>query len=168
MKRAIFPGSFDPVTEGHLDIIRRAAALFDRFYVAVMVNVDKKTLFTWEERVGMLRKATAELVNVEIVHSSGLLADFAASLGANTIVKGVRNSSDFDDEYQMALINSKLNPGLDTIFLPTRSQYMYLSSTAVRSVAGTGGDITGFVPNEIMGTVLEKTAEKRKQDRIGE
>jgi pantetheine-phosphate adenylyltransferase len=133
-----------------------------------MVNVDKKTLFTWEERVGMLQKATEALGNVEIVHSSGLLADFAASLGANTIVKGVRNSSDFDEEYQMALINSKLNPKLDTIFLPTSSRYMYLSSTAVRSVAGTGGDITGFVPEEIMGTVLDKIAEKRKQDRIGE
>lgn len=158
MKKAIYPGSFDPVTEGHMDVIRRACGFFDKLYVAVMVNVDKHTLFTCEERVDMLRKVTAEFGNVEVVHHDGLLADFAESLGVETIVKGIRNMSDFDIEYQMALINSRLNRKLDTIFFPSKSEYLFLSSTAVRSVAGTGGDITGFVPEAIKQTVLDKIA----------
>jgi len=166
MKKAIYPGSFDPVTEGHLDVIRRASGLFDKLYVAVMINVDKKTLFTCEERVDMLRTVTAGFENVEIVHHDGLLAGFAESLGACTIVKGIRNMSDFDIEYQMALINSKLNKKLDTIFFPSDSRYLYLSSTAVRSVVGTGGDITGFVPEVIRQAVLDKIAGIRiRQER---
>lgn len=166
MRTAIFPGSFDPVTQGHIDIIKRAASLFDRLVVAVMVNLDKQTLFSSEERVDMLRLATSGIENVEVVHSHGLLVDFADSIGACTIVKGLRNGSDFDNEYQMALINSKLNPKLETVFLSTKSEYMYLSSTAVRSVAGTGGDITGFVPEVVKGIVLEKIAQKRLEDRM--
>jgi pantetheine-phosphate adenylyltransferase len=168
MKTAIYPGSFDPVTEGHLDVIRRASGIFGKLYVAVMVNVDKKTLFTWRERVEMLKKVTSEFENVEIVHHDGLLADFAEKLGAEVIVKGVRGIGDFDIEYQMAQINSKLNPKLDTIFFPTRSRYLFLSSTAVRSVASTGGDITGFVPEAIRQFVLDRIAGTKTSDREGE
>lgn len=159
MKTAIYPGSFDPVTEGHVDIIRRASKIFDRLYVAVMVNADKKTMFSGEERVELLKRVISDIENVEVVRNDGLLADFADALGALTIVKGIRNVADFDGENQMALINSKLNPKLDTIFLPTSSPYMFVSSSAVRAVASAGGDITGFVPKEIIEMVYGKIAD---------
>ena len=163
MNAAIYPGSFDPVTEGHIDVIKRASGIFDRLYVAVMANVDKRTMFTADERVEMLKKSVAGFHHIEIVRSGGLLAEFAASLGVSTIVKGIRNMADFDSENQMALINAKLNPKLDTVFFPTRSEYMFLSSSAVRAVAIAGGDISGFVPAEIVADVRKKILDLKAQ-----
>lgn len=156
MRIAIYPGSFDPVNTGHLDIIKRAARLFDKLYVAVMVNVEKKTSFTWQERVDLLNRVVSGFSNVEVVSDGGLLAQFASSLGAKTIVKGIRNLSDFEAEHQMALINASLNNELDTVLLPADSRYMHVSSTAVRAVAAMGGDLTGLVPAEIIPDIKEK------------
>ena len=128
MRIAIYPGSFDPVTLGHLDIIRRASGLFDRLIVAVMHNQNKKPMFSVEERMEMLRRTTAGLPNVEIESFGGLLADYARRKNACVLVKGLRAVSDFEYEFQMALANRKLNADLDTVFLMTSSEYMYLSS----------------------------------------
>ena len=146
MKTAVCPGSFDPVTFGHLDIIRRAAGMFDRVIVAVMTNAAKQPMFTKEERVEFLRRATAGMENVEIDSFDGLLADYARQKNATVIVKGLRAMSDFEYEFQMALTNKKLNPDLETIFLTTTADYMFLSSSMVKQVAGFGGDISAFVP----------------------
>ena len=127
MKIAIYPGSFDPVTSGHLNIIQRAAKIFDKLIVCVMVNAGKNPMFTLEERVELIRRVTKSLPNVEVDSSSELLADYAKRRGSCVIVKGLRASSDFENEFQMALINHKINPELDTMFLPAESQYMYLS-----------------------------------------
>lgn len=162
MKTAIYPGSFDPVTEGHIDIIRRAAKLFDKLYVAVMTNVDKKTMFTGEERTEMIRLSVAGFNNVEVVLRDGLLAGYAAAAGSEYLVKGLRTVSDFESEFQMSLINKKLNPGLETVFLPANENHLYLSSSAVRSVAISGGDITGFVPEVIREKVLARAAERNE------
>ncbi len=149
MKIAVYPGSFDPVTLGHLDIIRRASALFDKLIVVVMHNVSKYPMFTAEERMHFLRRTTSGLPNVEIDGYSGLLADYAAKQGACTIVKGLRAVSDFDYEFSMALANRKLNAQVDTAFLMTSAEYMYLSSSMVKDIALHGGKITDFVPEEI-------------------
>lgn len=154
MKTAIYPGSFDPVTAGHLDIIRRAAGLCDQLIVAVMHNQAKKPAFSPEERCGMLRRAVSELPNVEVRMFSGLLADYAKQQGAETIIKGLRAVSDFEYEFQMALANRKLNPGLDTVFLMTSAEHMYLSSSIVKDIAAHGGDITGLVPDSIQDDIL--------------
>lgn len=149
MKMAIYPGSFDPVTLGHLDIIARAAALFDRLTVVVMHNVGKNPMFTAEERIAFLRRTTSHLPNIEIDGYTGLLADYAAKQGACTIVKGLRAVSDFEYEFQMALTNRKLNPNVDTAFLMTSAEYMYLSSSMVKDIALHGGRVSDFVPSEI-------------------
>lgn len=156
MRIAIYPGSFDPVNTGHLDVIRRAARLFDKLYVAVMVNVDKKALFSCEERVDLLRRVVSGFENVEVVSSGGLLAQFAAEIGAGTIVKGIRNTGDFESEHQMAIINSSLNHELDTVLFPADSRYFHVSSTTVRSVAVMGGDLSGLVPDEIIPDIKDK------------
>ena len=145
MKIAICPGSFDPITLGHLDIIRRAALLFDRLIVAVLVNPGKNPSFTAEERLDMIRRVVENIPNVEAECFDGLLADYARLKGAHTIVKGLRAVTDFEYEFQMALINRKLNPDTDTVFLTTSSQYMYLSSSMVKSIACFGGDIADYV-----------------------
>ena len=124
MNTAIYPGSFDPVTNGHLNIIQRAAKSFDKLIVCVMVNADKRPMFTALERVELLRRVTADIPNVEIAHSDRLLADFARERNCGVIVKGLRAMSDFEREFQMALINRKLNPGLDTMFLTAEHQFM--------------------------------------------
>ena len=134
MKTAIYPGSFDPVTSGHLNIIRRAANIFDRLIVCVMVNAGKNPMFTLEEREALIRRVTADLPNVEVDSSSELLADYARRRGSCVIVKGLRAGSDFESEFQMALVNRKLNPELDTMFLTADSQYRYLSSSMVKSL----------------------------------
>ena len=149
MKLAIYPGSFDPVTLGHLDVIERASALFDKLIVVVMHNVSKSPMFTVEERANFLRRTTSHLPNVEVDGFGGLLAEYAAKRGACTIVKGLRAVSDFEYEFQMALTNRKLNPNVDTVFLTTSAEYMYLSSSMVKDIALHGGRITDFVPAEI-------------------
>ena len=157
MKLAVCPGSFDPVTNGHLDIIRRAAALSDRVIVVVMTNASKHTLFSMEERVAMLRAATAELPNVEVYAYDGLLADYARQVGADAIVKGLRAVTDFEYEFQMALTNRQLHADAETVFLTTSADLMYLSSSVVKQVVQYGGDISGFVPASVLDAVLQKT-----------
>ena len=152
---AICPGSFDPVTLGHLDIIQRACKIFDKVIVAVPVNPSKKSSFTVEERMELLRIVT-EGLNVEIDSVDGLLADYAKAKGATAIVKGLRAISDFEYEFQMALTNKKLNPELETLFLSTSSEFMFLSSSMVKQVAGFGGDISHFVPECIADIITER------------
>lgn len=156
MKTAICPGSFDPVTLGHMDIIRRASKIFDKVIVAVMVNPAKKTAFTLDERVALLKKATAEMDSVEVVGFDGFLADLARKRGACAIVKGLRAVSDFEYEFQMALINQKLNNELETMFLTTQAQNMYLSSSMIKDIASFGGDISSFVPACILGDIQQR------------
>lgn len=156
MRIAIYPGSFDPVTLGHLDVIERAAKIFDKLIVAVMHNGAKKPMFNGEERIELLRKTTAHLSNVEIDGFGGLLADYTAQRGVCTIVKGLRAMSDFEYEFQMALANRKLNPAVDTTFLMTSSQFMFLSSSMVKDIARHGGAIDGFVPAVIQEEILER------------
>ena len=161
MRIAIYPGSFDPVTRGHLDIIKRAAKINDKLIVAVMHNQNKKPMFSVEERKEMLRRTTADLPNVEIESFGGLLADYAHSKNACVLVKGLRAVSDFEYEFQMALANRKLNAELDTVFLMTSSEYMYLSSSVVKDIAVHGGSVAGFVPDEIVQDIVRRT---RKED----
>lgn len=156
MKIGICPGSFDPVTLGHLDIISRAGKIFDHLIVAVLINPDKHTSFTVEERIDMLKRATAHMPKVEVVGFKGLLADYAKIRNATAIVKGLRALSDFEYEFQMALTNKKLNPKLETMFLTTQSEYMYLSSSIVRQVASFNGDISNFVPECILDDITKR------------
>ena len=155
-KIAICPGSFDPVTVGHLDIVTRAAKLFDEVIVVVMNNNAKNPIFTADERVEMLKKITATIDNVSVDCNDGLLAEYAKEKGASAIVKGLRAVSDFEYEFQMALTNKKLNPDVDTVFLTSKAENMYLSSSLVRQVGAMGGDISEFVPAEITEQVLKK------------
>ena len=159
MNTAIYPGSFDPVTNGHLNIIRRAAKSFDRLIVCVMVNHDKRPMFTAEERVELLRRVTADIPNVEIAHSDRLLAEFARERGCGVIVKGLRAMSDFEREFQMALINRKLNPGLDTMFLTAEHQFMYLSSSIVKEMGRYDADLREFLPEQIIDDFRSRLAE---------
>ena len=161
MKIAIYPGSFDPVTNGHLNIIRRAAHIFDKLIVCVMVNAGKKPLFSQEERTEMLRRVTRDLPNVEIDAAGELLATYAKRRGSCVVVKGLRATSDFENEFQMALINRKLNPRLDTMFLPSSAKYTYLSSSVVKEMAYYGADLSDFVPREIIDDVNEKMKSRR-------
>lgn len=156
MKTAICPGSFDPVTYGHIDIIKRAAKIFDKVIVGVLVNVEKKPWFTIEERTDLLKKTVGDIPNVEIVGFDGLLVDFAAKHNANVIVKGLRAVSDFEYEFQMALTNNKLNQNIETVFLTTSSENMYLSSSIVKQVGILGGDISPFVPECVRDEILER------------
>ena len=150
MKIAIYPGSFDPVTSGHLNIIRRASNIFDKLIVCVMVNSGKNPMFTLEERVDLIRRVTQDLPNVEVDHSDELLAEYAKRKGSCVIVKGLRAGSDFENEFQMARINHKLNPNLDTMFLTAESQYMYLSSSTVKELGSYDVDLSDFLPGEII------------------
>ena len=156
MKTAICPGSFDPITLGHLDIIQRASVMFDRVIVAVLINPGKNPSFSAEERLNMIRRVVADIPNVEAECFDGLLADYARLRNAQTIVKGLRAVTDFEYEFQMALINRKLNPQTDTVFLTTSSQHMYLSSSMVKSIACFGGDISDFVPECICDEICER------------
>lgn len=156
MKTAIYPGSFDPITLGHLDIIQRAAALFDKLVVVVMHNQNKRPVFTPEERVDMIQRVVKDLPNVEVRLHAGLLADYAGAVGACTIVKGLRAVSDFDSEFQMALANRRLNPQVDTAFLMTSAEHMFLSSSLVKDIAAHGGTITSFVPPLLEEEILAK------------
>ncbi len=159
MKIAIYPGSFDPVTSGHLNIIQRAARIFDKVIVCVMVNSGKSPMFTREERVDLIRRVTAEIPNVEVDSSTELLADYARRKGSCVIVKGLRASSDFENEFQMAMINHKINAELDTMFLTAESQYMYLSSSTVKELGRYKVDLSDFLPQSIIPD-FEKRIEK--------
>ena len=156
MRIGICPGSFDPVTLGHMDIISRACKIFDKVIVAVPVNPDKRASFTVEERMEMLRTVTADMENVEVDCVRGLLADYASEKHAAAIVKGLRAISDFEYEFQMALTNKKLNPQVETLFLTTATQNMYLSSSMVKQIAGMGGDISSFVPEVIRADIMNR------------
>ena len=161
MKIAICPGSFDPITKGHVDILERTSKLFDKVYAVVMVNPSKKPTFTTEERVDMIKKCTAHLDNVEAESYAGLIADYAKEKDACTLVKGLRAVTDFEYEFQQALTNKKLNPNLETLFMVTNQEYMYLSSTIVRQIAEFGGDIEQFVPHEIKDELIKKMIKEK-------
>ncbi len=157
MRRAIYPGSFDPVTLGHLNIIKRAAAIFDELIVCVSVNSSKNAgLFSPEERVELIRRVTDDLPNVQVDCSRELVAEYARRHRARVIVKGLRAVSDYESEIQMAMINAKLYSKLDTVFLYTSSKYAYLSSTVVKEMARYGADLSDFVPRQIIADVQNK------------
>jgi pantetheine-phosphate adenylyltransferase len=156
LKIAICPGSFDPATNGHIDIIQRSAKLFDKVIVAVLNNPSKDPLFSVEERVEILKKTCSFIDNLEIDSFSGLLIEYAKSKNANAIVKGLRAVSDFEYELQMALMNKKLNPEIETVFMMTSSKYSYLSSSLVKEVARLGGCIRGLVPEIIESEIYKK------------
>lgn len=158
----IYPGSFDPVTLGHLDIIKRAAAMFDRLIVVVMTNANKRCSFSPEERRDMIEKTVKTLPNVEVDFYDGLLADYAKLRGASAIIKGLRAMSDFEYEFQMALTNKKLNSEIETLFLTTSTQYMYLSSSMVKQIASMNGDISDFVPREIHSDIVKRLTQNNK------
>ncbi|MBQ5398138.1 MAG: pantetheine-phosphate adenylyltransferase [Ruminococcus sp.] len=156
MKKVICPGSFDPVTVGHLDIIRRASKMFDHVVVGVLNNVLKTPSFSTEERISLLEKSLSGLDNVEVVGFDGLLAQYAKDNDITAIVKGLRAVSDFEYEFQQALTNNKLNPELETVFLTSGSEYMYLSSSMVKQVASLGGDISAFVPECVHDEIIKR------------
>ena len=162
MKTAIYPGSFDPITLGHLNVIKRAANIFDRLIVCVGYNSKKNPMFSPEERVRLIREVTKDMENVEVEASDELLAQYAQRKGACVIVKGLRAVSDFEYEFQMALANRKLYAGAETVFLTTTTENMYLSSSVVKQIAAFGGDISHFVPPEIL-DFIEKRLVKERQ-----
>ena len=164
MNTAIYPGSFDPVTLGHLNIIKRAAACFDKVIVCVMINSKKTGMFTPEERVEMLRRATERFPNVEVDFSNELLAAYAKRRDAHVVVKGLRAVSDYEQEVQMAVINRKLNPQLETMFLASSDKYTYLSSTIVKEMARYGADLAEFIPREIVDDVNRRMREMKGKE----
>ena len=160
MAHALYPGSFDPVTFGHIDVIKRASALFDNITVAVLNNGAKSPLFSVDERVNMLRDVCRDISDIKIDSFSGLTADYVKSNGINVIIRGLRAVTDFEYELQMAQTNRKLAPEADTVFLATSLEYAYLSSTTVKEVAYFGGDISKFVPKDIEKLIFEKFKKK--------
>ncbi|MFN2541468.1 MAG: pantetheine-phosphate adenylyltransferase [Chthoniobacterales bacterium] len=154
MRRAIYPGSFDPVTNGHLDVIERARKLFDEVIVAVAHNDEKEGLFSLEERLELLKQSIGKIDNVRIAQFDGLLVEFAATKKANAVVRGLRAVSDFEFEFQMALMNRKLNANVETIFLMPKEEYTYLSSRIIKEIARLGGDVSSFVP-DVVGEALK-------------
>ena len=165
MSIAIYPGSFDPVTLGHLNIIKRASQCFDKVIVCVMVNSNKKGMFTPDERVDFLRRVTGRFDNGEVDFSDELLADYARRKKARVVVKGLRAVSDYEQEVQMAVINRKLNPRLETMFLASSEKYTFISTTIVKEMARYGADLSDFVPREIVDDVNER--KKQMQERKG-
>ena len=162
MRTAICPGSFDPITLGHLNIIRRAAAIFDRVVVCVTVNSEKTSpMFTNEEKIDMVRRAVAKYPNVSVDSCSTLLADFVRKFENPVLIKGLRAASDFDYEFQMDLVNKRINPCLETMFLTADQKYTFLSSSIVREMARYGADLKGLVPDELIGFIEEKATIRR-------
>ena len=153
MSIAVYPGSFDPITLGHLNIIRRAATIFDELYVCVLDNSSKKTLFNEKERVELISRTVARFPNVKVDSSKNLLVDYMNEKGAKVIIKGMRAVSDFDYEFQIALVNRKLDPNIETLFMPSSEKYTYLSSSVVKEMARYGADLATFVPAEIISDV---------------
>lgn len=166
MRRAVYPGSFDPVTNGHLDVITRSAALVDELIVGILNNNTKTPLFSVEERVRILLEVTKDLDNVKVESFSGLSIDFVKRCEARFIVRGLRAITDFDYELQMAQTNHILDPQIDTIFLTTSLEYAYLSSTTVKEVAVYGGDISKFVPPIVVDQIYNKIWEKHNKERV--
>ena len=156
MKTAIYPGSFDPITNGHLDVIERSARIFDKVIVSVLHNSTKKPAFSVEEKISMIQRATAGIPNVEADSFNGLLVDYAKQKSATTIIKGLRAVSDFEYEMQMALMNRKQNPEIETLFLISSSEYSFLSSSVVKEIARLGGNLDGFVPECIKPEIYNK------------
>lgn len=154
MTRAIYPGSFDPVTKGHLDIISRTSKIMKHLTVAVLDNPRKVATFDIEQRIEMLKLVTKTYPNVEVEYFNGLLIDYALKKNTNIIIKGLRAISDFEFEFQMALVNQKLNPAIETLFMMTNSKYSYLSSSIVKEIAAFGGDISSLVPEEVHDLVV--------------
>ena len=166
MKIAIYPGSFDPITSGHLNIIQRAARIFDKLIVCVMVNGGKSPMFDQDERVELIRRVTSDLPNIEVDCSTELLAEYAKRKGSCVIVKGLRAGSDFENEFQMALINHKINPDLDTMFLTAEHQFMYLSSSTVKELANYDVDLSDFLPEEIIPDFKQRVQINRQGGNI--
>ena len=160
MKTAIYPGSFDPVTYGHMDIIIRSSKIVDELIVGVLCNKAKMPLFSVEERVKMLEEVTKDLKNVRIVPFNGLLVDFAAKMDADLIIRGLRAITDFEYELQMSQTNHKLEPNVETMFLTTSIEYSYLSSTTVKEIAAFGGDLSQFVPEAVAVELRKKMSTK--------
>lgn len=156
MRTAVYPGTFDPLTNGHLDILDRAAALFDRVIIAVAANSNKETLFTLNERQELLRNEIKEMKNVEVSSFSGLTVDFARQCGAVALIRGLRAMTDFEYEFQLALMNKKLAPDIETVFLMTKSEYSFISSSAIKWAASLGGCIAEFVPPNVEQAIMDK------------
>ena len=156
MRIAVYPGSFDPITNGHLDIIERASRIFDKVIVGVVNNKNKKPRFTSDERVMLIKKVTSHLDNVETASFDGLLVDFAKRQNASVIIKGLRTVNDFEYEFQMALLNKTLDNECETMFMMTNSKYSYISSSMVNELAGYKGDLAGLVPSEIIQYIKDK------------
>jgi pantetheine-phosphate adenylyltransferase len=156
MRLAIYPGSFDPITNGHMDVIARAAALFDNVVVAAAINDAKRGLFSMEERIAMIREATGRFPNVKVAALEGLLVEFARREGAVAVVRGLRAVSDFEFEFQMALMNRKLEPAIETVFLTPREEYTYISSRIVKEIARLGGAVDAFVPAPVVEALRKK------------
>ncbi len=159
MQRVVCPGSFDPVTNGHLDIIGRAAALYDEVFVAVLINITKKSLFSVDERVEMLSEVTKDYGNVRIERFHGLLVDFCAANGITAVVKGLRAVSDFEYEMQMAQMNYRL-ARVETLFMTTNPLYSFLSSSLIKEIAKYGGDVSGLVPDQVLSRLQARLAEE--------
>lgn len=169
MKKAIYPGSFDPVTYGHLDVIRRASTMFDELVVSVLNNKGKSPLFSVEERVKMLQESIKDLSNVKITSFSGLLIDYAKEINIHIAIRGLRAITDFEYELQIAQTNRKLSNGaLDTVFLTTSLEYAYLSSSSVKEIASFGGDISQCVPHSVMEMVYDKFKEMNVKEKASE
>ena len=162
MKVGIYAGSFDPITLGHLDIIKRASRITKKLIIAVLNNNAKKPAFSVEERLELIRKVTRDIPNVEVMSFSGLTVDFAREQNANVLVRGLRAVTDFEYELQIAQLNHKLNPEVDTIFLTTSVEYSYLSSSIVKEIASYGGDISQFVPSEVVEDVYQKLSKPKE------
>ena len=160
MSLAVYPGSFDPITLGHLNIIRRASTVFDEILVCVMVNSEKDPLFDRNERVELIERTVARLPNVRVESSEDLLVTFMKDRGAKIVIKGLRAVSDFDREFQIALVNRKLEQGIETLFMPSSEKYTYISSSIVKEMARYGADLQTFVPAEIIQDVLNRVKNK--------
>ncbi len=166
MKTGLYPGTFDPVTRGHLDIIIRSAKLVDKLVIGVLPNSAKKPWFSVEERMELIRKCTKDIKNVEVLSFDGLTVDFGKQLGAGMIVRGLRAITDFEYELQIAQINHKLNPDIDTVFFTTNVEYSYVSSSIVKEVASYGGDISSFVCPEIIDDIFTKCEEIKRSRQV--
>ena len=156
MRIAVYPGSFDPITNGHLDIIEHASKVYDKVVIGVLNNSSKQPLFAAEERANLIRRVTIHIPNIEVDTFSGLLVDFAQAKNATVIVKGLRTVADFEYEFQMALLNKALNPDFETMFMMTDTKYSYISSSMIKEVAKYNGRLEGLVPNEIIGIIRDK------------